>query len=426
MPTTLVSRAGVQFKDLEYWNSALLISMAASALVCSPVFGYLVDLSGTRQGPYLFGLILLSASMAIFTVAHSVLWYTIARALQGAATAMVTVTGLAIVTDSVDKRNLGQMIGYIGTAMTLGFVSGPLLGGIVFKTGGFYAVFGMAFGILTLDFFLRLAVVEKQVAARWLNETERPLMAGSPVGGQAHYETELSRNATVKHPTSKGTFALFKLLGQPRILISLWAVIVSNIIVSAFDATLTIFVQKLFHWEVLGAGLIFLPGASAAVLQPFFGYLSDRLGSRIIAFTSFALLSPTLICLRFVNQDTTLHIAILCLILASVGMCVDLSEPAIMVEIQRALDDMEANEPGVFGDKGAIAQAFSLQSMAHFGGLAIGPMVGGFVSFHFGWNVMTLVLGLLALVTAVPMLWLSSVVEEGRNRDAERQPLLTT
>jgi MFS family permease len=152
----------------------------------------------------------------------------------------------------------------------------------------------------------------------------------------------------------------------------------------------------------------------------YLGYLSDRLGSRIIAFTSFTLLSIPLICLRLVNENTTLHITILCLILSSVGLCVDLGEPALVVEIQRVLDDMETKDPGIFGEKGAIAQAFSLHSMAHFGGLAIGPIAGGFFSLHFGWNAMTLALGILALVTAVPMLWLSGARGVEAGEDAER------
>lgn len=255
MPTTLVSRATVKPEDrmsrplsnittfltilnpsVEYWNSALLIAMAGSALIWSPIFGYLVDNSGTRQVPYLFGLTLLFASMAIFTAAHSVSLYMIARALQGAATAMVTVAGLAIVTDAVDKRKLGQMIGYVGTAMTLGFVSGPLLGGIVFEIGGFYAVCGMAFVIITLDLLLRLAVVEKRVAAKWLTETERPFIVESNNSAELPYGTEDRDNGTTKVTRSDGRFALFNLLKQRRILISLWAIIVSNVVVSAFDA----------------------------------------------------------------------------------------------------------------------------------------------------------------------------------------------
>lgn len=117
------------------------------------------------------------------------------------------------------------------------------------------------------------------------------------------------------------------------------------------------------------------------------------------------------------------------MILIIVGMCIDLSEPALLVEIQRVLDDMEAQEPGIFGGKGAVAQAFSLENMAHFGGLALGPLVGGFVEFRYGWKVMTLGLGVLSLLTAVPTLWLSGRMEEvswseSADEEMEREPLL--
>ncbi|OQE40182.1 hypothetical protein PENCOP_c006G05347 [Penicillium coprophilum] len=433
MPQALVSRAGVAFEDREYWNSVLLISEAGSALACCPILGYLLDVSGTRQGPYLSGLVLLFASMVIFTASNSVTWYIIARGLQGAATAMVSVAGLSIVTDAVDKASLGQMVGYLGTAMTLGFMSGPLLGGLVYEIGGFYAVFGVAFGIIALDFLLRLAVVEKRIAERWLclTDGERPSQENGHIPEHPPYGALGTINSS-PHPAteiSKSTFALGKLLKQPRILISLWAVIVGALVVSAFDATLPVFVEDKFQWNVLGAGLIFLPGASVAIFQPFFGLLSDRLGSRVITFASFAILAPSLICLRFVEENSPIHIALLCVILGLVGMCIDLSEPALIVEMQHVLDDMEAADPGVFGGRGAVAQAFSLENMAHFGGLALGPMVGGFVEFKYGWKSMTLALGVLSAVTAIPMLWLSGPMEEvswteSADDEMEREPLL--
>ena len=110
-------------------------------------------------------------------------------------------------------------------------------------------------------------------------------------------------------------------------------------------------------------------------------------------------------------------------------MCIDLSEPALLVEMQRVLDDIEAEDPEVFGAKGAVAQAFSLENMAHFSGLALGSVVGGFVEFRYGWKVMTLALGVLSAVTAVPMLWLSGRTEEdpwteSADEEMEREPLL--
>jgi MFS family permease len=123
-----------------------------------------------------------------------------------------------------------------------------------------------------------------------------------------------------------------------------------------------------------------------------------------------------------VEERSPSHIALLCVILFIVGMCIDISEPALIVEMRHVLDNMEAGDPEVFGTKGAVGQLFSLENMAHFGGLALGPVVGGFVKFRYGWKVMTLALGVLSAVTALPMLWLSDrIVEDSWTESAEEE-----
>ena len=42
--------------------------------------------------------------------------FIIGRLLQGSAAAMVSVAGLALVVDAVDKEHLGEILGYLGTA----------------------------------------------------------------------------------------------------------------------------------------------------------------------------------------------------------------------------------------------------------------------------------------------------------------------
>ncbi|KAJ5912771.1 hypothetical protein N7504_001654 [Penicillium tannophilum] len=425
----LVSRAGLPFEDREYWNSALLLSEAASALLCTPIFGFFLDFSGNRQDLYLFGLIILTGSMTLFITANTVMWYIYAKVLQGAATAILTVSGLTILTDAVDKHQLGQMIGYVSTAMILGFMSGSPIGGMIFEFGGYYTVLGIAFGLIALDMLLRLSVVEKKVATRWRTLPEYcPYKGHTYTSGYFSCETIFNRENSNDNNRPSGSLALVKLLQQSRILISLWAVIVSALVMSALDATLAIFVQDVFHSSALGSGLIFIPVAFAAFLQPFSVYLCERFGCRIIAFIAFAALSPTLVCLRFVEQDTTFNTTILCIILLGIGLCVNFAEPALLLEIQRVLHGIEMEDPAVFGDNSAVPQAFSLQIMARFGGFVLGPIQGGLISYYYGWDVMTLGLGVLSLLTAVPMLWLSSAaqsVQVSDEGDGERRPLLS-
>ncbi|KAJ5776961.1 hypothetical protein N7520_000207 [Penicillium odoratum] len=422
LPTALVSRAGVSFEDREYWNSALLLSEAVSALLCMPMFFFSLDASN-RQEMYLFSLVILSGSMAFFITASSVTGFMYAKVLQGASTAMMTVSVLEILTDAVDKHQVGEMVGYVSTAMILGVMSGSPIGGIVFEFGGYYSILSMGFGILALDMALRLCMIEKRFALRWLTLPEYcPYRGHTYISGYFSCETVFNQRSSSSSGTG-GSFDLVKLLRQSRILISLWAVIVSALVISAFDATLAVFVQDTFHSSALGAGLIFIPITFAALLQPFAAYISKRFGCRIIAFVAFAALSPTLICLRFIEQDTSFDSSILCVFLLGIGLCINLAEPALLIEIQRVLNDMETENSSVFGDNSAVSQAFSLQIMARFGGFVLGPIQGGFISIYYGCDVMTLSLGVLSLLTAVSMLWLSG--ERGSDGDAERRPLLS-
>ncbi|RLL93300.1 hypothetical protein CFD26_100031, partial [Aspergillus turcosus] len=398
MPTALVDRAGIPYDEREYWVSVLLMCEAAVAFICCPIFGYLIDIAPTRQFPYLFGLILLGASMGMLAVAHTVWLFIVARLLQGGATAMVAVAGLALMTDSVSFDNLGQTIGYLGSSIALGFLLGPLLGGLVYNAAGYNAVFAMAFAIIGVDLVMRVAVIEKKVARAWLSDSPEDN------SGQEYpqHSSEISET-----PTGWRNIAVLRIARQPRVMISSFALLVQGILYSAFDSTIPVFVEDKFGWSPFGAGMAFLPSAITALFEPYFGSISDRYGARVVTFTGFLLLSLPITSLRFVESNTTPHIILLLSLLGLIGLLINACVPALYVETQQVLEEMERARPGIFGKRGAVAQAFGIQTMASFLGLFLGPLWGGFVEYRFGWKTMAWTLGLLAGVTAVPMLWLS-------------------
>jgi MFS family permease len=120
------------------WITILLAVEAALYLVFSPIFGIIADYTTARRTPYLVGLILLATSMALQTASHSVGMYISGRALQGASAAAVWVIGLALVVDTVDSNKVGEYFGYVSWAISLGALMGPILGGVVYDTGGYY------------------------------------------------------------------------------------------------------------------------------------------------------------------------------------------------------------------------------------------------------------------------------------------------
>ena len=143
---------------------------------------------------------------------------------------MVAVAGMALVTDSVPFEKLGQMIGYLGSAVTLGFMLGPLLGGLVFNVAGYNAVFAMAFVVIGVDFGMRVAVVEKKVARRWVEHD-----GNGNINGAGGYHTFPQTPVECDDKEDRG-FALLKIARQPRVLVSLWALMVQGVLYTAFDA----------------------------------------------------------------------------------------------------------------------------------------------------------------------------------------------
>jgi MFS family permease len=63
--------------------------------------------------------------------------------------------------------NQGQTMGYVFSAMSIGMLLGPLLGGVVFEKGGYNEVYAMAYILIGIDIALRLLMIEKKVAKKW-------------------------------------------------------------------------------------------------------------------------------------------------------------------------------------------------------------------------------------------------------------------
>lgn len=176
---------------------------------------------------FLVGLVFLMASMALFTAASSIPWYIGTRILQGAANVMVSLSAFTIVSDTVPRDRLGQVLGYMDIAFTLGFTLGPMLGGILYHNTGYYSFCGVAFGLVGVDLILRLLIIEKKTAAKWLLSKSR----------EDNSEAQcLSQDSGASQKKSSQVIAIWRLLQQPRILIATWAVILQSLLNTALDS----------------------------------------------------------------------------------------------------------------------------------------------------------------------------------------------
>ncbi|KAL8721323.1 MAG: hypothetical protein Q9225_001983 [Loekoesia sp. 1 TL-2023] len=196
--------------------------------------------------------------------------------------------------------------------------------------------------------------------------------------------------------------AVVILLSSRRLLSALYCALVQSALMTAWDAVLPLRVSYLFGWHSLGAGLIFLPLVLPSFLAPLVGAFSDKYGARLPTSIGFVLCMPFVILLRIVDHGGTKQVVILCVLLTFLGIALTILMTPLLAEITYHLNEKEKRHPGLFGERGAYAQAYGLFNCAFAGGMLVGPLWAGFVVEKAGWGIMCLTLGVLAAVSAIP------------------------
>lgn len=164
--------------------------------------------------------------------------YIVGRILQGLASAIVDVAGLALLRDGMGNDRLGEALGYVGTGQMVGTMAGPPLGGLVNRAGGYYGVCILGFVTVVVDAVMRLAVREKKGGGHDAAEGQEGVDAIGAEESDNKPPTTASNAHAESDPqgTKTGSFAGLKLLTQPRVVITLWALCMDGLIIGAFDA----------------------------------------------------------------------------------------------------------------------------------------------------------------------------------------------
>ncbi|BCR90257.1 MFS transporter [Aspergillus chevalieri] len=426
-PTALQNRVGLDADQQQQWTSILLALYGASLLATSPLTGYLADRIQSRQWPLLFGLVALAISTALLCIGTSLGLWIAGRILQGASTAVVWTAGLALLADTMDSQTLGQSMGYVGMAMTLGLMCGPLIGGVLYQKGGYYSVYGLAFGLIGVDILARVVMIERKDAIPWFKAEEVSL---SEDQGQERVSAEKppSNNIAPRSiaptpepeattqaaaappppptPSARRFGRLRTLLNSSRLMVSIWTYLIVSLAVTSFDSVLPLFVEETFLWKQTAQGLIFIAISVPSFLDPVVGWIVDKwpLAGRFVCSGALFASVPILVCLRFVDENTIGDKVLLCALLALAGLCVACLMPPVMVEVSCVVNEKEAAAPNVFGEGGAMALAYGVLNSAWAAGSIIGPFFAGFIRDDAGWGTMAWALSILTGVTGVPVL----------------------
>jgi MFS family permease len=349
----------------------------------------------------------------------------LARFLQGAAGGTVWTIGLALLVETVGQRNLGKTIGMIFSFVSVAGLFSPIVGGLLYAKTGYTGVFGVGVGLVAMDFIMRLFMIEKKVAAKYLT-SETPSTTNAPDAEQsssANESTPLLRETSslaldgsspdkspyyLPEPKNRILKKIPILLAfrDPAILTALFMGFIQALLLGAFDATVPLMAATRYGFDSLKDGLLFLPlGCSDFFLGPIFGWVVDRWGTKPISVLGFLYFIPALVLLRLPVEDPSEaemphQIALYASLLGLNGIGLAIINSPSIVECGAVMEKYTAANPQLF-EQPPYAQLYGLTSMSWSLGLTVGPLVGGKLKESIGYGDMNAVLAGVCGVTAV-------------------------
>ncbi|KAI0886587.1 MFS transporter-like protein [Annulohypoxylon maeteangense] len=430
LPFMLRNRLSIPEPEIQSYVSNLLAAYAGASVLSSVPAGWIADRTTSRQAPFLSGLAALLAATVMLAFGRSIGVLFAARVLQGVSAAVVWTIGLAMIMDTVGPANLGKVVGSVFSFISVGELMAPVIGGVLYEKTGYSGVFGVAAGVLGLDFVMRLLVVEKKTAAKYdaslaVSDGGDEDRGAGPRGddaGDRDEEAPTENDALlpnknensrykINSPPNRLTRTLPILLcfRNPRLLVGFSLAFVQASLLAVFDATIPTEASSLFGFASLDAGLLFIAlDIPYLILGPVAGWAVDQYGTKFASVLGFGYLVPTLILLRLPSDHPLSggsNVVLYCALLAlnGVGLAV-IGSPSV-VETSYVVQEYDRANPGLFGANGPYAQLYGFNSLFFCAGLTVGPVVAGALRDGIGYGNMNLVFAIVSGLTAIASLF---------------------
>ncbi|MWB98439.1 DHA2 family efflux MFS transporter permease subunit [Agromyces seonyuensis] len=302
---------------LQQWAvDAYLLTLGAFILLA----GSLSDTFG-RKRMIDIGLLGFGVASVLCAVAPTGLFFVIARAIQGAAGALLVPASLALIIATFPKERQGRAIGTWTAWTTAAFLVGPLLGGALVDLGSWRYVFWINVLPIAVAFVLSRGLpAETRPDARARIDWAGAILGVVGLGGTVFALIEQGgagwSSPLVLVPLVVGILALVAFLVResrtpnPMLPLSLfrarnfaWGNLATFFIYAAFSLgpfAMTVFLQQWVGFSATLAGLATLPPKILLIaLGSLSGRLADRFGPRI-----FMTLGPILVACGFALSAT--------------------------------------------------------------------------------------------------------------------------
>ncbi|KAJ2506689.1 hypothetical protein GGF44_000013 [Coemansia sp. RSA 1694] len=156
LPDILQNKLGMSSSS----NGILFGTFGLGVLIGAPISAYISDRWNMRKWPMIIGLLGLGATSVLFALADAFWELVVARLAQGISSGITWAVGLAMIADVYSGEGIGQAMGVAFSGFTVGYLGGPVLGGVVYGAGGTHAIAIFVGAIAAVDLIFRLLLIE--------------------------------------------------------------------------------------------------------------------------------------------------------------------------------------------------------------------------------------------------------------------------
>jgi DHA1 family tetracycline resistance protein-like MFS transporter len=327
MPDLIRQLRNTDLGSAALWGGVLATSFAIMQFLFSPLIGNLSDRYGRRR-VLLVSLFFMALDYLVMAVAGTI-WLLLAGRIVGGITAATQSTATAFMADISTAKDKAKNFGLVSAAFGIGFVLGPLIGGVLSTFGPrapFYAAAALAAGNFVFGYFILPETVTDAI--------RRPFewRRANPLGAFKHI---------ARLPKLKALMAVHFLY---------------SIAFFVYPAIWAYFTRERFGWDGLMVGYSLAAfGISMAVVQGgLIRLIIPRIGEVRTVFVGLAINMVSFLSLALIpNGWVVLALTPLTALGAITG-------PALLSIMSRAADDNQQGElQGLLASVGSIGMILS-------------------------------------------------------------------
>jgi EmrB/QacA subfamily drug resistance transporter len=353
MPT-LVNFFDTSFATIQWVALAYLLTLATLTLLV----GRIGDIVGKRR-IYNAGFMAFTLASVVCAFAPTVGFLIAFRVVQAIGATMVLALGISILTESFPATERGKALGYIGTAVSIGVVTGPVVGGVLIEAFDWRAIFlvNLPVGIIGTFLAVRFVPDVPPVPGQKMDFWGAGLLSVGLLS--LSLALTLGQSKGFADPVILALFALsifaasvfvgvelrtrspmiqLRLFQNPLLSVSVVSGFLVFAAVSATFFLLPFYLEGVLGYGVGQVGLLLGVGPLAlGAVAPISGTLSDRIGVRSLTLGGLFVLTASYLAFQFLSTETRWwqYVLIAIPLGAGIGVFQSPNNSAIMGSIPR-------------------------------------------------------------------------------------------